>query len=308
MLDRCGFSKGVRGNGDDITARCIEAYRPFYERFDRRNILGSSGLYAFDLTQRDCNRQAAQTPGWLVRHGNLTTDVERAGVGLVARTGCRRRLAFGLDRRGQLAARRRGHLRCEWRLVRQCARNADCRGRRCRARRLVTLFTAQSAVVFGIGFARRLALGRIEVGVDFDRVILGTNHGTEQRRDGAAGSILDLGLLGEIAVVECITLREQGAALIHDRDLVGPEPGHRGRDQMADSANLCLSKRPPGLERQHHRSRRRRLVAQKWAGFGHREMDAGGLDRINSLDGPRQIGFTGTAERFAFDGTARPHG
>src|SRR3546814_1868395 len=71
-----------------------------------------------------------------------------------------------------------GHRRRLRRLVRQCAGNADGGGAGA-AGRTGDPLAGQRAVILGKAFARRLAFGHVDVGVDLDGIIRSEEHTSE---------------------------------------------------------------------------------------------------------------------------------
>src|SRR3990167_5007008 len=237
--------KGALVDRDQVAARRVITDRTLDQRVD----LGEVGLgqRLLALVERDGDRDTAQLALRGMGYRNLAPDfIGARGIFIAFGAGCRGRAGGDRLRSGRGDGRR---LR---RLVRQRAGDADGGGVACPAGRACDLFAGQRAVVFGEAFARRLAFRHIDVGMDLDGVIAGAEHRAEQRVERAAEPILDLKLeLEGLHVAAARRVRQQRAALVDHRHLIGVHAGDRRSDKETDRLHLAVGKRAAVLERQH---------------------------------------------------------
>ena len=105
-----------------------------------------------------------------------------------------------------------------------------------------------------------------------------------------------------------VRVGDQFALVVHNGDVFGGHQRHAGRDQVNHGLNLRRADKTPRKRRDHHRRFGRRAVAHKNRLFGHGQVHAGRMNRVNLGDAARQLLLHGSGVAHLLHELAGGHG
>jgi len=153
-------------------------------------------------------------------------------------------------------------------------------------------------------FLNLLGVG-IELGRDGRAEVV---HAEERRKrlvdvgfDLALHRLDDAEITTDGAVAAVLARSEHLAGGIEHGDVVGVETGNGRGDEVANRCGGLAASLASGAD--HHRGRRFLRAAAEIADIGHDDMDAGGVDAVDRLDGAADLAFQGAhAGHFLHEG------